>query len=158
MTHQASTSCLLRICLLGVRMVTNSSAELGWIPTTVSRRLFFRPIFTATAKPYTTRRLIGILYLSSLVGQMMARLSTLKRIWWNGCSLTSCRLSRLIHYTALLYVLYHIYFTGLSCQASPCGIPFAERPNPRLSVDIEVEITAFLCFQLDRCSNLFFGR
>lgn len=32
-------------------MVTNSSADEGWMPTTLSSCFFFTPIFTATAKP-----------------------------------------------------------------------------------------------------------
>ncbi len=34
-----------------LRMVTNSSAELGWMPTTLSNCSFVAPILTATANP-----------------------------------------------------------------------------------------------------------
>ena len=47
----AGTRALSRIFLLGVRIVTSSSALLGCTPTTVSIIFFDTPIFTATAKP-----------------------------------------------------------------------------------------------------------
>ena len=50
----ACTNALSLICLVGVRMVTSSSALLGCTPTTVSIIFFETPIFTATAKPCTS--------------------------------------------------------------------------------------------------------
>ena len=47
----AGTRALSRIFLLGVRIVTSSSALLGCTPTTVSIIFLDTPIFTATAKP-----------------------------------------------------------------------------------------------------------
>lgn len=47
----AGTRVLSRIFLLGVRIVTSSSALLGCTPTTVSIIFLDTPIFTATAKP-----------------------------------------------------------------------------------------------------------
>jgi hypothetical protein len=47
----AVTGCSCLIFRLTLRMVTNSSAAEGWMPTTVSSCAFVTPIFKATAKP-----------------------------------------------------------------------------------------------------------
>jgi len=47
----AATGCACRTFLVTLRIVTNSSADEGWMPTTVSSCAFVTPILTATAKP-----------------------------------------------------------------------------------------------------------
>lgn len=49
--HCQQTSGFLRVFLVGVRMVTNSSAAVGWTPTVASKSALVKPAFTATAKP-----------------------------------------------------------------------------------------------------------
>lgn len=41
------------ICLVGVRIVTSSSADVGWMPTVESITFLVTPMRTATAKPCT---------------------------------------------------------------------------------------------------------
>lgn len=42
----------LRIFRVGVLMVTNSSAAVGWIPIVASKSALVRPAFTAIANPW----------------------------------------------------------------------------------------------------------
>lgn len=50
------TPVLFRIFLVGVLIVTNSSAAVGWIPTVASKSSLVKPAFTATAKPWNFER------------------------------------------------------------------------------------------------------
>ena len=64
---QAVTSCLSRIFLDASRMVTSSSAAVGWMPTTESSCFFVAPSFRATAMPCKHQRSLRTTFMANPV-------------------------------------------------------------------------------------------